>query len=136
MDFIRISFDMTLVKMGPFSESKEMALPLFLPVQFMPGQCICNLTILCQSVIILLNKLQNSCMVKFPYLHVICALISSVHSASQNQMASFVRNKNRCNEINSLYWACLKVYKIEWTKFAVSNDINWPLDIRDSAKIT
>ena len=111
MDFIRIYFDMTLVKMGPFSESKETTLPLFLPVQVMPGQCIYNLTLLCQSVIILLSKLPNSYMVEFPYLHVICALISSVLSANQLRK---MRNKNRCNEINSIYWVCLKVYKIEW----------------------
>ena len=71
--------------MGPFSESKEMVLSLFLPVLAMPGQCMHNLTILCQYVIILLSKLENSCMVKLPYLRV----ISSLLSADQLRMASY-----------------------------------------------
>ena len=51
--------------MDTFSKSKEMILSLFLPTQAMSGQCIHNLTILCQIVIIILGKLQNSDILNF-----------------------------------------------------------------------
>ena len=51
---------------GPFHGIKGKVLSLFLPLQVMPGQCIYNLTMLCQSVIIaaghdrlLIYKLQS-----------------------------------------------------------------------------
>ena len=75
---------------------KGKVLSLFLPVQAMQGQCIYNMTMLCQSVIIILSNLQNSYMVKLPHLHVICGLISSFLSADQLRKL-FIMNKNRCN---------------------------------------
>ena len=76
-----------------------MILSLFLPVQVMPGQCIYDLTLLCESVIIILGKPQNSCMVKLPYLHVIFGLIlSSILSADQLRKLLIMRNNNRCNK--------------------------------------
>ena len=45
--------------MGTFSKSKEMILSLFLPTRVTSGQCIHNLTILCQTVIIILGKLKK-----------------------------------------------------------------------------
>ena len=105
--------------MGPFSGIKGIVLSLFLPVQVMPLQCIYNVTMLCQSVIIIRSNLQNSCMAKLSYLHVICGFISSVLSADQPRKLFIMRN----TQLKSIqYIACHQsssfiVYKINDDKF-------------------